>query len=195
MSKYIIETISNIICIPVNVKLTVDKNTNNELFLTATYSGNNQRSRDKVNIKVNYKELVKYIEDNGIHIVEEFLSYIKSTDYFEVVLFDKNGNVNRTSWRHQDLSSFDSLLYSKYTYAIIKELRDNMVSYTETSKSLDIKIIIKSELMKSGPVKSALLQKIIKTYIEVYSIDCKDYLENITIKEESNKYVIYSFSN
>lgn len=195
MSKYIIETISNLIGIPVNVKLTVDKNTDNELFLTATYSGNNQKSKNNDKVKLDYKKIVEYIEDNGIHIVDEFLSYIKSTDYFEVVLFDKSGNVNRTCWRHQELSSFDSLLYSKYTYTIIKELRDNMVSYTENSNSLDIKIIKKSELMKSEPVKSELFQKLIKTYIEVYSIDCKDYLENITIKEDSNKYVIYKFSN
>lgn len=194
MSKYIIETISNLIGIPVNVKLTVDKNTDNELFLTATYSGNNQRYRDKENIKVNYKELVKYIEDNGIHIVEEFLDYIKSTHYFEVVLFDKTGNVNRTSWRHQKPSSFDSLLYSKYTYAIIKELRDNMVSYTDDAKSFEIKLMKKSCLMNSNPVKSRLFQKLLENYIEAYSINCKDYSEHINVKEESNKYLIYSFS-
>lgn len=194
MSKYIIETISNLIGIPVNVKLTVDKNTDNELFLTATYSGNNQKSKNNDKVKLDYKKIVEYIEDNGIHIVDEFLSYIKSTDYFEVVLFDKSGNVNRTCWRHQELSSFDSLLYSKYTYSIIKELRDNMVSYTDDAKSFEIKLMKKSCLMNSNPVKSRLFQKLLENYIEAYSINCKDYSEHINVKEESNKYLIYSFS-
>lgn len=194
MSKYIIETISNLIGIPVNVKLTVDKNTDNELFLTDTYSGNNQKSKNNDKVKLDYKKIVEYIEDNGIHIVDEFLSYIKSTDYFEVVLFDKSGNVNRTCWRHQELSSFDSLLYSKYTYSIIKELRDNMVSYTDDAKSFEIKLMKKSCLMNSNPVKSRLFQKLFENYIEAYSINCKDYSEHINVKEESNKYLIYSFS-
>lgn len=91
---------------------------------------------------------------NDYNIPEEYMNVIQSNKLNEVLLF-KDNEILSTDWRYVALNDFDTNLYEKNTYKIIKDIKDLKFKYeylfcfTENNYSFDIVIDNKSTLIKS----------------------------------------------
>jgi hypothetical protein len=145
MSKYVIKTCSS--ALKEHVELIVKKTKG---LMTFEIKSDHKNLIIKESILNNFSEfrlLVSYL-----NIPEDFFSYIDSDNEQEVVLFE-SGEIFKTTWKIEDLESFDKHLYDDHSYTVIKLLSDNYLTYKFRQKdgisTLEIKIKMKPDLLDS----------------------------------------------
>lgn len=178
MSIIILETnaVVNDKEIEFNLKITSNKN-----ILTVEILNILDFNKNEQTIK-NISDLKAFISKYKITIPREFYDKISSNDNF-VIFYQRDFQELSTYWKYQDIEPLNKNLYDKFSYTIIKELRDNHISISDYKSEFSLTFGKKSTHI---PVDNEELSVLVKNIINAY-IDSNLALQDSYKKDINHK--------